>query len=876
VSFLFPAPTGATRHDVIQGRLFALAAIFLIFFSIVLTLSPAVRMRTWDVEYRWNHWAGYIVWLITFMLLHRFTVQRLPDRDPYLLPAASLLTGWGLLTIWRLDETFGLRQTVWLIVMLAVVVIGLRIERPLILLRRYKYVWLTCGLLLTALTFIIGTYPGGVGPNLWLGCCGFYIHPSEPLKLLLIIYLAAYLADRIPVSMGFFKLLVPTLILAGASLAILLAQRDLGTAVLFLLLYFLIVFMASGKRRILIVALVTVLLASLVGYRLFDVIQIRIDAWINPWPDALGRSYQIIQSLIAVAAGGLSGSGPGLGSPGVVPVPHSDFIFSSIAEEMGLAGTLALFGLIGLIAGRGLLAAVRSSNTYQRYLAAGLTVFLVLQSIMIISGNIRLLPLTGVTLPFVSYGGSSLITSWIALVIILIISNHPEDEPVPYTEVTPYYITGTLLFLTISILALLNGWWAIARSQDLIIRRDNPRWAITDRFVPRGSIVDRDNEEIVASIGAPGNIQRHLTHTPLGPIVGYTHVLYGQAGLEATLDPYLRGIQGVPEETSLYYHILYSQRPPGLDVRLSLDLDLQRRVDQLMENYHGALILLNAQSGEILAIASHPYYDPNQIDSLWSQWIQDQNAPLLNRAAQGQYPPGTALGPFFLAHARARGQLPLTPNTLTYTGQDDVWDCSVPPLPTPGWGSIIASGCPGGILRLSENMTLSEITAFYQTLGFDETPSIRMPVAGAAPIPAFDDPQLAALGQADMLVSPLQMALAAAALSANGNRPSPLIATSYNSPTNGWVFLPGGTPSPVFTPTAITDVTALLSVANAPFWQSLGTAFTPDGPITWMLGGTRPGAWQGTPLALVIVLEEENPYSALTMGEQILRATIEP
>jgi hypothetical protein len=122
----------------------------------------------------------------------------------------------------------------------------------------------------------------------------------------------------------------------------------------------------------------------------------------------------------------------------------------------------------------------------------------------------------------------------------------------------------------------------------------------------------------------------------------------------------------------------------------------------------------------------------------------------------------------------------------------------------------------------------------------------------------------------------MQMVLAAAALSANGERPSPLIATSVNTPTNGWVFLPGDVPTPALEPTVIAEVTAILSTADSPFWQSLGTGFTPDGPITWFLGGTRPGAWQGTPLALVLVLEEDNPEDASLIGERILRATIQP
>jgi hypothetical protein len=468
------------------------------------------------------------------------------------------------------------------------------------------------------------------------------------------------------------------------------------------------------------------------------------------------------------------------------------------------------------------------------------------------------------------------VTSWLALLIILIISNRPEDEPVPVIHATPYYVISSAIFIALALIALINGWWALVRSSDLTLRRDNPRLAINDRFVPRGSILDRNSEEIVISKGEPGEIQRELLHPPFGPIVGYTHTLYGQSGLEFTLDPYLRGLEGNPASTIWFNQILYNQRPPGLEVRLSLDLNLQRRADLLLEGHRGALVLINAVSGEILAIASHPYYDPNQIDTQWLNWIQDDSAPLLNRVTQGQYPPGTALGPFILAHISARDTLPIPPQVLSYPLEEGVWECTVPPPSSPDWGTIISSGCPGGIKFLAEGLSPAELVTLYRTRGFDKAPQIRLPVAEPAPITTFDNPEPARLGQADTLVSPLQMVLAAATLSGNGERPSPQLATSVNTTLSGWVVLPDGISTPALTPETAQQVTNLLSVADSPFWQSLGTGFTPEGPVTWYLGGTRPGTWQGTPLALVLVLEEDNPETAIEIGDQMLRATIQP
>ena len=291
--------------DNLQGRLLQLAALFLALFALVLSLSPAARARSCEAGTRWAHWLAFVVWALAFYLIYRQAQIHAPRIDPLLIPVAALLTGWGTLSIWRLTEGLGLRQTVWIIIAAAIFILGLRFKDDLALLRRYKYLWLFSGLGLTALTLIFGTNPLGYGPRLWLGCCGIYLQPSEPLKLLLIIFLAAYLADRQPFAPGLLPLLAPTAVMAGLALLLLLVQRDLGTASIFLFIYTGVLFAATGKKRILLLALITLVIAGLAGYLMFDLIQIRVDAWLNPWIDPSGRSYQIVQSLIAVASGGM-------------------------------------------------------------------------------------------------------------------------------------------------------------------------------------------------------------------------------------------------------------------------------------------------------------------------------------------------------------------------------------------------------------------------------------------------------------------------------------------------------------------------------------------------------------------------------------------
>ena len=800
----------------IQSRLLKLAGVFLFLYSIILTLAPAARERSWAVEYKWSQWLGFAVWVVIFTLAQRISSRRLLDSDPYLLPIAALLTGWGILTIYRLIPSFGLRQTAWLLISGLVFLVGLRLSPRLNFLRRYKYVWLTGGLFLTALTLVFGTDPSGGYEHAWLGCCGVYLQPSEPLKLLLIIYLAAYLADRLPLSLRPLPLLAPTVVVMCVALGMLVVQRDLGTASIFIFLYTIILFVASGKKRILLISLIGLAVAGFVGYFLFDVVRLRVDAWLNPWLDPSGRSFQIVQSLMAVANGGTLGRGPGLGSPGLVPVAVSDFVFTAIAEETGLVGTLGLFALIGFFVTRGIRIAMRAPDNFRRILAAGLTAYIGAQSILIIGGNIRLLPLTGVTLPFVSYGGSSLLTSFIAVLILLLISSLPDEEPAPLPKSQPYLLLAGLIGLGLFALAATDAWWAVWRGPVILDRTDNARRSIADRYVKRGSLLDRNGMPINLTEGKSGGYARIYSYPSLAAIIGYTHPVYGQSGLEASLDPYLRGLQGNPASSIWWDHLVYGQPPPGLDVRLSIDLNLQRKADSLLGNHTGAIVLINADSGEILAMASHPVFDPNQLDTQAASLLQDPNSPLLDRAAQSLYPPGDTLQLFF-----------------------HVAGYNLPP-----------------------SSNISE--PWYDALGFRTTPKLRLPVA------------VASAPDTNLKVSPMQMVLAAAALSHGGVRPAPRLAMAVNTSTQGWVILPAiSQPVTVFPPSAIAATMQALMVSGQPFWQWNGQAIQENKTFTWSLAGTLPD-WKGAPLAIVVLLEETNPDQATVIGQTLLEAAIKP
>jgi cell division protein FtsW (lipid II flippase) len=845
----------------IQGRLLILAALFILALGIALSISPAVREQSWQVDYRLNHWVGILAWLVFTYAAHRYVENHLPDADPYLLPIAALLSGWGMLSIWRLTNTFGFRQAAWVAVCFIILILLLRRNEAIDFLRRYKYIWLTSGLLLTALTFVLGANPMGFGPRLWLGCCGIYLQPSEPLKLLLVVYLAAYFADKIPISRRIIPLILPTLFLFGLALAILLIQRDLGTASLFVALYAVMVYLASGKRRILLLSGALLIAFGLAGYFFIDLIEYRLTAWLDPWQDPSGRSYQVIQSLLATANGGIVGRGMGLGAPGVVPVAHSDFIFTAIAEETGLIGTLALFLLIGLLVSRCFVIALRAESNFERLLSAGLGAYIGIQSIVIVGGNLRLLPLTGVTLPFVSYGGSSLLTSFLALLLLLQISNKSDHDPAPLNSRKPYLVVSSLIAAGLVALMLANGWWSIIRAEDLLNRYDNPRRSIADRFVPRGSLLDRRNQPITYTEGTPGEYSRVYAYPALSSITGYTHGVYGQAGLEAQLDSYLRGLQGYPYRQIWWQRLLYGTPPPGLDVRLTLDLELQRHADNLLGDQKGAAVLINARTGEILVMASHPTFDANLLDEIGRELLTAADAPLLNRAIQGQYAPGTSLTPFLLAELFDAGlELPAFPPSILLEQDGRLIRCTLRQEGAPDWQNALPAGCPKPLITLAN------------TLGEDVTNELIQKLGMTTSNPTLET---LAIGDA-VTTTPLNMALMSGAISNQGIAPAAQFTLALNTPTQGWIsLLPQGQVRSIFSAQASTQTAQLLQVSQEPYWESMGRFESRSLPLVWYLGGTLP-SWQGTPLAIAVVIESDQPELAQKAGRGILEAATEP
>jgi cell division protein FtsW (lipid II flippase) len=874
-------PESARKIAQREGQLFALAFVFLGLTGLALALAPSARLGQWQIVLpRVVPLVVLPIWMVSAWAVRRVLAHTRPNRDPLLLPIAYLLSGWGTLTIWRLLPEFGARQTAWFLVGTVLLIEVFRRPSDLSWLRRYRYLWMSSAILLTGLTLLLGTNPSGGEPHLWLGCCGLYFQPSELLRLLLIVYLASYLGDRLTWGPGQSLSsadLAPLWVIAGLSVLLVVAQRDLGTGTLFVGILALLVYAAFGRWRALLAAAAAAGAGGAIGWLFIGVVRLRIQAWLNPWADPSGGAYQIVQSLIALASGGLIGRGPGYGSPGFVPAAHTDFIFSAIAEEWGAVGALAMIGLVAILVSRGLRAASRARDPFAVILAAGVSIGIGLQSLLIMGGVVRLLPLTGVTLPFVSYGGSSLLTSLFGLAFLVHISGggHSQSRFLPsFMNVQFGFSLGWVA------LAAVMGWWTLIRAPALVNRSDNPRRALAERTSPRGQIVDRNGVILAETVGERGDYHRIYPDPSVAPVVGYDSSTFGQSGVELSMDAYLRGQTGNDVQTVFWHELLDGTPPPGYDIQLTLDGDLQARAMGMLVGWSGAAVMIDPDTGYILALASAPSFDPNRLDETWSSLTQSDLSPLLNRTTQGEYQPGTSITPFVLAWALQSGMIKVDQpanNVGAPVSVDGRSLACTMPLPQFAEGTLVAAlraGCAMPFFRLGERLGADDLLAMGKTFGFGNAPALRIETAaGNLALPG--DPAATgteAIGQGMLTASPLQIARAFSAFVEQGRLPAVQLVQAVRAPGGEWQSLQSEAQGEVAISSSTADaVGGALTSADGQRVELVGRAISGSGDsqLAWF-EGARVSA--DSPLVVVLVLEQAEAAQARDLG----RALLEP
>jgi cell division protein FtsW (lipid II flippase) len=389
------------------------------------------EISRWSIVY-----AG--IFVVIFALLHVVVRVWLPQADPYPLPLAALLSSLGLAEIYRLDPDLALLQGRWLVVGAVLFILTVLVVRDHLRLDGYRYLIGALGLLLLLVTILAGTTVNGA--KLWIRVAGFSFQPSEFAKIAIVIFLAGYLNDNkevlsvptahvLGVPLPPVKYFGPLAIMWVLSLALLVFMKDFGMSLLLMAAFVALIYMATSRIAYVVLGGALFAGGAALAVKLVSHVHERVTVWIDPWSHATTSGYQVLQSLFTISDGGLVGAGLGRGfllfSPGhpVVPDMPTDFIFAAVANELGLLGGVGLLLCYLVFTWRGFTIAVRATDGFSKLLAAGLSVTFAVQTFLIVGGVTRLIPLTGITLPFVSYGGSSLLANLMLVALLLMVSH---------------------------------------------------------------------------------------------------------------------------------------------------------------------------------------------------------------------------------------------------------------------------------------------------------------------------------------------------------------------------------------------------------------------------------------------------------------------
>lgn len=587
--------------------------------------------------------------LAAFLIIGHLVLRGMrPEADPYLLPTAGMLAVLGVLLLAAhkdpIRDGFSFMSQTWGVVAGGSVALILAQLKPLwnAPLHRYSYHYALGAAGLVALVAVAGRGPGGVKLTV-----GGVFQPVEVAKVLMVFFLAAYLADRGPLLAEAKRAvprkqdILPLLALYALPLSIFALLKDLGPALVLFGLFLALVWAAAGRVTYVLAGVLTVLLGGWLGYLAnFGVFRGRVGMVLSPWDNMVKGGDQLAQGLWGMASGSAWGSGLGLGGTHFIPRGGSDLIFASVGEELGLPGILLVLLCLTTLVVRGVRIALRSKTDFDRLLAAGLASLLGIQAIIIVAGNLGLFPLTGITLPLVAYGKSSLITSFFVVGLLFALSARTKSsiEPdAPYPKTLPR-LAFTLALLLLP-LPLLRCLWiqgikadeiALLRSKavdaDLVQRpHTNPRLLSLAKQVNRGRLLDRNGVILADTLNGK---RVYPQGEALAPLVGTLDPRKGgPLGLEETFQWKLRGFSGPDALLDLWRckDLPGFALPEGQDVKTSIDSELQKAAVAALQGKKGAVAFIEPDTGEVLAVASMPSGGTTGFD----------------RATQGSYPPGS-------------------------------------------------------------------------------------------------------------------------------------------------------------------------------------------------------------------------------------------
>lgn len=653
-----------------------------------------------------------------------------PGADPAILPVVFLLSGIGITFVTRLAPSLAMSQLIILFASIALMIITLALVKNLDIVKRYKYTFGAIGILLLILPMFIGTEI--YGSKLWIRIGSFTIQPGEFAKIFIVLFLAGYLSENrelLSISshsiLGFkvprLRLLTPLFLVWGVCLLVVVFERDLGSALLFYTIFLMMLYAATGRVSYVVIGFFLLGVGAVGAYHFLSHVQVRFQVWLNPFADAQNKGYQIVQSLYSLADGGLFGVGVGKGLAKLIPIVESDFIFSAIGEEMGLLGGAAVLLGFMLFAVRGLTTAARAKSDLAAFTATGLTAAISFQAFLIVGGVTKLIPLTGVTLPFMSQGGSSLLASFIIVALLMRAGDEATGRSVelagtgistalPDSAVagastskngTRFFTgsTGTAagsharpnsrmrrrlldtpesgvlgrvalakrltvtVFVFTGLFAILIGnltYVQVFQAKNIQNMSSNNHTIMRAAYVKRGSIITSDGVTLAESVqNADGTYSRSYPNGNLAAhTVGYYSTQYGSTGIEASMNETLTGSRDYSSWKNAV-NSLAGITQPGNTVKLTINSSIQQAAEQALAGKKGAIVVLDPRTGAVLAKASAPSYDNSNIDELMGENSDAAEGSLVDRTTQSLYTPGSTFKVVTLAAALDSGKTTL-------------------------------------------------------------------------------------------------------------------------------------------------------------------------------------------------------------------------
>ena len=707
-----------------------------------------------------------------------------PGADPALLPIVFALSGIGITFVTRLEPSASMGQIIYLFLGVALMVGTLAVVKNLEVVKRYKYVLGAAGIALLVLPMLIGTEI--YGSKLWIKIGSFQFQPGEFAKVFIVLFLAGYLAENrellsisnrtvLGVKLPRLRLLYPLFIVWGVCLLVVAFERDLGSALLFYTIFLIMLYVATGRVSYVLIGLVLLAVGAFGMYQIMGHVQVRVAIWLDPFKDAQNLGFQIVQALYSLADGGLLGVGIGKGLGGdTIPVVASDMIFAAIGEEMGLLGGAAVLLLFMLFAVRGLTTAARAKSDLAAFSAAGLTAAISFQAFTIVGGVTKLIPLTGVTLPFMSQGGSSLLASFVIVALLLRAGDEATGRSTEIantsTELTPvgYRPGGSrgshmhrpaldtpesgllgrvalanrltrTVFLFTALFAVLIGnltYIQVFKASEYQDMPSNNHTITKARYIKRGSIITADGLTLAESIQQEdGTYVRSYPNGNLAAhAVGYYSQQYGSSGVESSQDKTLTG----SKDYSSWQNALNSLAgitEPGNSVQLTIDSRIQQAAEQALAGRKGAIVVLDPRTGAVLAWASAPAYDNTDIAAAMEAANASGGADtsMFDRATQALYSPGSTFKTVTLSSALENGVAALS-STYSSPGRMEIGGADVVSVNEQGHGTItldrafaVSSNTVFG--QVAEQLGADRLVATAQAFGYGQNLGIDFSTA---------------------------------------------------------------------------------------------------------------------------------------------------